>query len=59
MLLGHGMKRLRKLSTHSRKNFQISSFLKDLISTRFSFYIFTGILLCEATSCPSTLDSMR
>jgi hypothetical protein len=27
MLLGHGMKRLKKLLTHSRKNFQNSPFL--------------------------------
>ncbi len=45
MLLGHGVKRLRKLSTHSRKSFQNSPFWKDLISARFSFYTLTGVLL--------------
>jgi len=45
MLLGHGLMRLRKLSTHSRKSFQSSPFLKDLISTRSSFYTLTRVLL--------------
>jgi hypothetical protein len=45
MLLGHGVKRLRKLSTHSRKSFQSSPFLGDLISARSSFYTLTGMLL--------------
>jgi len=39
------MKRLRKLSTHSRKSFQSSPFWEDLISTRFSFYTLTRVLL--------------
>jgi hypothetical protein len=45
MLPGHGMKRLRKLSTHSRKSFQSSPFEENLISARFSFYTLTGMLL--------------
>jgi hypothetical protein len=45
MLLGHGMKMLKKLSTHSRKSFQSSPFWKDLISARFSFYTLIGTLL--------------
>jgi len=39
------MKRLRKLLTHSRKNFQSSPFWEDLISTRSSFYTLTRVLL--------------
>jgi len=35
----------QELSTHSRKIFQSSSFLKDLILTRSSFYTLTGLLL--------------
>jgi hypothetical protein len=45
MLLGHGMKRFRKLSRHSRKNFQNSPFREDLILARFSFYTLTRMLL--------------
>jgi hypothetical protein len=45
MLFGHGVKRLKKLSTHSRKGFQSSPFWKDLISARFSFYTLTKVLL--------------
>ncbi len=45
MLLGHGVKRLKKLSTHSRKNFQSSPFWGDLIPTRFSFYTLIRVLL--------------
>jgi hypothetical protein len=45
MLFKHGVKRLRKLSKHSRKNFQSSPFYEDLISTRSSFYTLTGVLL--------------
>jgi hypothetical protein len=42
---GHGVKRLRKHSTHSRKNFQSSPFLKDIILARSSFYTLAGVLL--------------
>jgi hypothetical protein len=45
MLLEHGVMRLMKLSTHSRKSFQSSPFWEDLISTRSSFYTLTGVLL--------------
>jgi hypothetical protein len=45
MLLAYGVKRFRKLLTHSRKSFQSSPFKEDLISTRFSFYTLTGVLL--------------
>jgi len=45
MLFGHGMKKLRKFLTHSRKNVQNSPFWEDLISERFSFYTLTGVLL--------------
>jgi hypothetical protein len=45
MLLRHIMKRLRKLSTHSRKSFQSSPFWEDLISARSSFYTLTRTLL--------------
>jgi hypothetical protein len=45
MLLGHGVKRLKKLSTHSRKSFQSSPFLKDFISAKYSFYTLTRMLL--------------
>jgi hypothetical protein len=45
MLLGHGVKRLKKLSTHLRKNFQSSPFSEDLILVRSSFYTLTGLLL--------------
>jgi hypothetical protein len=45
MLLGHGVKRFRKLLTHSRKSFKCSPFREDLISTRSSFYTLTRVLL--------------
>jgi len=45
MLFGHGVMKLRKLSTHSRKNFQSSPLWEDLISARSSFYTLTGVLL--------------
>jgi len=45
MLFGHGVKRLRKLLTHSRKSFQSSPFLEDLILARSSFYKLTRVLL--------------
>jgi len=45
MLLRHGVMRLRKLSTHSRKSFHNSPFGEDLISTRSSFYTLTRVLL--------------
>ncbi len=45
MLFGHGVKRFKKLSTHSRKSFQSSPFWEYLISTRFSFYTLTWVLL--------------
>jgi hypothetical protein len=45
MLFGHGMKRLKKLSTHSRKSFQSSPFWGDLISARSSFYTVTKVVL--------------
>jgi hypothetical protein len=45
MLLGHGVKRFMKLSTHSRKNIQTFPFWDDLISARSSFYTLTGMLL--------------
>jgi len=45
MLFGHRVKRLKKLSTHSRKSFQSSPFWEDLISATSSFYTLTGVLL--------------
>jgi len=45
MLLGHGVMRLKKLSTHSKKSFQSSPFWEGLISTRSSFYTLTRVLL--------------
>jgi len=45
MLFRHGLKRLKKLSTHSRKSFQSSPFEEDLISARSSFYKLIGVLL--------------
>jgi hypothetical protein len=45
MLFGHGMKRLRKLSTHLRKSFQSSPLRENLILTRFSFYTLIKMLL--------------
>ncbi len=45
MLLGHGMMKLKKLSTDLRKSFQSSPFWEDLILVRSSFYTLTGMLL--------------
>ncbi len=39
------MKRFKKLSTHLRKSFESFPFREDLISTKFSFYTLTIVLL--------------
>jgi hypothetical protein len=45
MFLRHGVKKLKTLSTHSKKSFQSSPFWEDIILARFSFYTLTGVLM--------------
>ncbi len=53
------MKKLRKLSTHSRKSFQSSPFLEDLISARSSFYTLTKVLLVLVLLLANLMNKVR